>query len=266
MGLGAGYTKHLDETLRAGIYEHQIPNINFLYTNSSTQDPNYAVGDKVVLPDGRVFRYGKAAAGLDPKLGAQNSKTYLAIGNLAKEAAVGDMTLSFTLDGTSDDTDYFGTANQMVGAYVSQPDSTSKLFRRIVQHETGSTGDIITVTLDAAVPYVIDAGEMCEILPNPYAYLKQSQGTHVAVMGIPTVVVTSGYYCWVQTWGLCWVAPWAKADFGGSYDQMAVFTEGGNITDMDSSSNNAQIAGHIVEKRGSGDWSTPPFIDLQISQ
>ena len=57
MSRGMPFTKHFDETLRKGIYETQIPNINFLYEVSSTKNVDYDIGDSVVLPDGRVFFY-----------------------------------------------------------------------------------------------------------------------------------------------------------------------------------------------------------------
>jgi len=61
MSRGPLYTKHLDDTLKREIYETQIPNIEFLYEHSSTKNPEYNIGDRVLLPDGRVFRYGLMA-------------------------------------------------------------------------------------------------------------------------------------------------------------------------------------------------------------
>lgn len=39
MARGVYYTKHLDETLRKGVYETQVPNISFLYKVSTTRNP-----------------------------------------------------------------------------------------------------------------------------------------------------------------------------------------------------------------------------------
>ncbi len=251
-----------------GVVGHQTaPDYGFLYTNEGTKNPNYNIGDRVVLPDGRVFRYAKAGAALNPSKGAQNSVTFLDSDNTQAAAAIGDTEISITLNATSAGANYFGTADRMVGAYFSQPDTTHCTFRRIIKHPIGSTSDVIKITLDAPITRVIPANSFYEILPNPYGYLKQSQGTSVSVMGIPTVVVGSGNYCWVQTWGPLWVNVNSGGVGSGAYDRRVVFAEGGGLDQITTGATVIvrQVAGWIIDKTTSGTWDNPPFIMLTIS-
>ena len=178
---------------REGLVGNQdAPDYGFLYETSSVKDPRWNVGDRVVLPDGRVFRFAKAAAALNPSKGAQNSVTFLDSDNTQAAAAIGDDEISITLNATSAGATYFGTKDQMVGSYFSQPDSTHCTFRQIIGHPAGVSTDVIKIKLDAPVTRVIPTNSFFEILPNPYGYLKQSQGTSVSVMDMPLMVVASG--------------------------------------------------------------------------
>ncbi|MBE3036079.1 MAG: hypothetical protein IMZ70_03200, partial [Candidatus Atribacteria bacterium] len=53
---------HFDETLKKSIYGGQVQGRGFLASVSTTKDPLFDVGDGVVLPDGREFRYAKSTA------------------------------------------------------------------------------------------------------------------------------------------------------------------------------------------------------------
>ena len=253
---------------REGLVSHQTaPNYAFLYTTSTVKDAKWDVGDRVVLPDGRVFRYAKAAGALNPSKGAQNSVTFLDSDNTAVTAAIGDTEISITLNSTSAGSTYFGTANQMVGSYFSQPDSTHAQLRQIVGHPAGSDGDVIKIQLDAPLSKAIVVDSFYEILPNPYGYLVNNGGTSVSVMGIPLVVIASGAYGWIQTWGVRWVNVNSGGVGSGAYDRTVVFAEGGGLDQMSESATvvQRQVAGFIIDKTTSGTWANPPFIMLQIS-
>ena len=213
----------------------------------------------------RSFRYAKAAAVLSPQKGAQNNNTFFAENTVAA-AAIGDMFVQITTDATSGNvTTGFGIKNNMVGGFFSQPDATNRQWRRIVGHEAGASGATIKVYLDGPITRTMVTNSFAEWMHNPYINLTNAGGTFVPVMGVPTTAIASGSYGWVQTWGPCFVAQNAAADFGGSYDQMAEWTEGGNITDA-GTNGNAQIAGYIMSKRNSGSWANPPFLFLTITR
>jgi hypothetical protein len=212
----------------------------------------------------QVWRYGKAGSALNPQRGAFDYTTFFAE-NTVVAAKVGDMFVVITTDATSGHvTNGFGVEDNMVGGYFSQPDSTSKTFRRITGHAKGASGATIKVYLDGPLTKAMVTNSFSEWCPNPYSSLRQAGGTNRAVMGVPTTVIASDSFGWFQTWGPCWVAQNAAGDFGSANDQMARFHEGGNIEDADTHSN-AQIAGFIMGTRSSGNWANPPFVFLQIT-
>lgn len=214
--------------------------------------------------DDRVWRYGRAGSALNGQRGAFDYGTFFAE-NTVEAAVIGQMYVKITTDATSGSvTNGFGVKNNMVGGYFSQPDGTNRQFRRITGHLAGASGATIKVYLDGPLTRAMVTNSFVEWCPNPYRDLRQAGGTNRAVMGVPTTTIVSGSFGWFQTWGPCWLAQNAAADFGGANDQMARFHEGGNIEDADTHSN-AQIAGFIMGTRSSGNWANPPFTWLTIS-
>ena len=251
-----------------GIVQHTTaPDYDFLYRTSTIRDPRYYIGDRVVLPDGRVFRYGYSAGALNPSKGAQNSVTFLDSDNTQAEAVIGAKKISITLSAAAANAEYFGTAEKMIGAYFSQPDGTHRQFRRIVKHGVGVSADVITIELDAALSKTIATNSFYEILPNPYGYLVNNGGTHVSVMSIPNVVVADNSYFWGQTWGPIWINVNSSGVGSGAYDRTVVFAEGGGLDQMSESATvvQRQVAGFIIDKTSGGTWTNPPMVMLQIS-
>lgn len=232
-----------------------------VYSTGTVQE--FELGTRHRLDD-RVYRYAKAASALNPQKGAQNNNTFFGENTVAA-TAIGDTFVTITTDATSGNvTTGFGIKNNMVGGYFSQPDTTNRQWRRIIGHEAGASGATIKVFLDGPITRTMVSNSFAEWMHNPYINLINAGGTFIPVMGVPTTAIASGSFGWVQTWGPCWVAQNAAADFGGSYDQMAEWTEGGNITDA-GTNGNAQIAGFIMAKRASGSNANPPFLFLTIS-
>ncbi len=246
------------------------PDYGFLYKTTIVKSEKWNVGDRVVTPDGRVFRYAKAAGALNPQFGAQNNVGQLSIdgGGTKYAAEAGDTSVHITLDATLAGTDYFGTKDKMVGAYFSVPHGTHCVFRRIIAHDySTTTGAVVELKLDAPLDQDLAITSWYEILPNPYGYLVNGGGTHVSVMGIPVVYIASGSYCWVQTWGPTWINVNSAGVGSGAYDRTVVFAEGGGIDQMAEGATvvQRQVAGFIIEKTTGGAWDNPPFVMLMIS-
>lgn len=213
--------------------------------------------------DDRVFHYCHAGGALNPQRAAFDRNAWFA-SNTVAATVVGQMYVVITTGATSGSvTAGFGLKNLMVGGYYVQPDGTNKTFRRITGHEAGPSGSTIKVYLDGPLTRALPAS-YAEWMPNPYLNLRQPGGTFRTVMGIPNVVIASGSYGWIQTWGPCWMALNTILDFGASYNNEAEFTEGGNLTDFGTNTG-AQRAGYIIGTRSSGNWANPPFVYLQIS-
>lgn len=218
--------------------------------------------------DDRVFRYGKTGSAINPMLGIFGWETFFGE-NTTEAAVIGQMYVVITTDATSGSTTTgFGTENNMVGGYFSQPGGVNRQFRRITGHVAAPTGTVVKVYLDGPLTVALPNNSFVEWCPNPYSDLRANGGIaggiNRAVMGVATTDIVSGSYGWFQTWGPVWVAPDAAADFGAGGDQTASFTVGGNITDHDNAAN-AQIAGFVFSHRTFGNWTNPPFLYLQIS-
>jgi hypothetical protein len=252
---------------RAGLVGHDTaPDWGFLYATSSIQDPDWDIGDRVVLPDGRVYRYGKAAGALNPKFGAKNSVTFLDSDNTSAAAEIGDTEITIDLNGTSEHADYFGTKDGMVGGYFSQPDTAHAQFRQIVGHPAGVSGDTIKVKLDAPLTKAIVTNSFCEFMPNPYKFLNQDDSFLSSVMGMPNEIIASGSFGWIQTWGPKWCNPQLAGIGSGSNDRLVVFNSTGSVTQaLNGTTETFQVAGYIIDKTASGNWTNPPFVMLQIS-
>lgn len=233
-----------------------------VYSTGTVQ--KYELGTRYFVDD-RSFRYGRAGSDVDPRLGAFDFGAWFA-DNLAEAAVIGDIHIVITTDATSGDVNAgFGTTNNMVGGTFSYPSATSKQVRRITGHVAAPDGTTVKVYLDGPITLAIGNGTEVEFQPNPYRDLKSPGGVSRAVMGVPVTKILADSFGWFQTWGPTWMVQNAGADFSAAYDTQAVFTEGGNLTNV-SNHGNGQLAGFVMgTMTRSGTFVNPPFIFLQIS-
>jgi len=271
---GVGYTKHLDDTLKKGIYEQQVPNLNFLYQHGTTRNPEYHVGDRVCSPDGRVFRYGKCGAALTSmKRGVKNNNLLVTeLDAIAGAASVGDISIEITFA----DTD--GVLNggviaedELRGGYISIYGSAANRPQRyITGNDARANGDTGTTTVwfDAELDVAITAGSNCEVLANPYSDLRELNDPQTSVMGMPLVDAGTGEYFWIQTWGPCRITP-TGAELGvNNFERMFLFEAYGGVYSVDASDaldRSEQIAGFVIEKTDGVAGSAAPFINLMIN-
>lgn len=217
----------------------------------------YRIGD-------RVFKYGKGTAALKGGYGAFNQGAYSGItGGNVTARAIGDMWLDILLDGTTGGATWFGTKNNMVGGIWCQPDATNPQFRMITGHEKGADAATIKIWLDAPITRTMIATSFMEIAQNPYAQLQHISGGWASAMGVPTTVIASGSYGWLQSWGPCWVTPSLPVADTVKW-RTVVFVGDGSIRSFEDATgeDGHQVAGFVIDKT-SGD--NPPFVFLQIS-
>lgn len=279
-GRGVGYTKHLDETLRAGVYETHIPNIDFLYeTPTTTQNPDYAVGDRVCLPDGRVFRYGRCANICRNTM--QGLKFYgqegdgVAYKAPSQTQAIGDE--SITMDaGDEGDVDL----DELRGGYIIVHTHTdyADFTRGIVGNTAADSDGYVTVYLDAPLHIAIKTTYGLETCPNPYKFLSyRSSATgsgpggdaYSSVAGIPLRKTTAAnQFVWIQTWGPCWINPQGAVGYTPATDRREMkFTREGSIQKNDANAqttSSMQTAGFLMTAEDASATS-PPLMYLQIS-
>lgn len=224
-GRGAGYTKHFDETLNAGIYDGGIPNIAFIYEVSTTQNPDYAVGDGFRHSDGREFRYAKSAAECYAGQAVQFDNTgFSAWGAIAANQVAGDMEITIT--GASHDE--VGT-DELRGGYtfIAGPVTANKevQFRGIVGNDAAAENANVTIYLDGPLSNTVTAGVNAnEVFANPYSAVRLAEGMTTDSRGKPGVaavyVSAADMYFWIQTRGPMWAGSQntlLDRDIGGTW-------------------------------------------------
>lgn len=249
---------------------------DFLYSVSSVKDPAHNIGDRVVTPDGRTFRYAKAAGTCSTGFGAKCTSVFAGL-TLQASPAIGDnfvTVLNVSALGTL-------TANQLRGApFVIHTDAGDKTHNGfLLGNDAAAVGASMRLFLDRKIVQRTflstgaAAGYM-EVMPNPYSQISgypTDSDTFASVLGVPAAYATSGQYFWLQTWGPCWITPGGGSPSGvgiTANGREVVFVGDGSINaTKDITLNNGyQRAGFIIQK----DPSTPagggpPFIMLQIS-
>lgn len=260
---------------RASLVGHSTAsNWSFIYDASLTKDPKWNIGDRIVLPDGRVFRYGKCGATIaDMKHGLKNHNLLITeLDAIAVAAAVGqnyiDLTFADT-DGVAGDGVI--AADELRGGLISMYRGTDRQQRGIIGNTSRAAGDTTNTRLylDAKLKVAILEDDNVEVIGNPYSDLRVENSLTTSVMGMPAVLATVGQYFWIQTWGMCRITP-TGAELGANNDErMFHFDAYGSVRSAQASivtqAKSEQIAGFIVERTDGGAGSAAPFINLQIN-
>lgn len=184
-----------------------------IYTESSTA--KYALGEKLELADGRVFRYGYTGAAVKAGLLVAPDVSATSIGGTSGDNLVitasgdfspvaGSSKFQFTLGSI--------TANQYAGAYFQVCNDLDDGLGEGIQYRiksnsaTGATTagkvdvelyDPIKVTMTAASDFYIQG--------NLYNQLIGATTTDILVAGVTPIALTANYYGWFQTSGIATV-------------------------------------------------------------
>jgi hypothetical protein len=266
------------------------PNWSFIYQTSTVINPEYFVGDRVVLPDGRVFRYSKAAATCDPEFGAYTGLKTITnavapaqsvingpiINQFGTNAtivagAVGSNVVTITV-GAGDGSLGTGAVavDELRGGYIvvgngaNQHPQNRGIIGNTVVAAGGGTCDVY---LDAGlVTAVTVATTNIEAFLPPYANMKgdQAGGAYVTFLGIPAVRATVGQYFWLQTWGPTWVtSDGLTAD--DANDRTVYFATNGSLKSRTEVAGDLYQPAGVVMDASSAGASNAPFVMLQIS-
>lgn len=206
---GVTYTKHFDDTLKAGIYETQVPNVNFLYEVSTTQNVSYNIGDRVKLGDGRELIYCKslgtnalnvaeACQFTDPGLISYTTATAVAAGEQELTVPAATHAAAFAV-------------NELRGGYLVVFQGSKTQVRGIVGNDYSAINAAVKVYLDAAITVAITTSHAYEVYGNPYRYMCQYVGLTGNSYGGPPMeyVSAAANYFWMQVRGVHFCAPQA---------------------------------------------------------
>lgn len=169
----------------------------------------YATGTKMLYlpgtrysPDERSFVYCKneGTNSCIPGYGVAAKLAYLDVdAGLNKAIVVGDTSFYVAVDaGTAT---AFGTADRMKGGYINLPTGTITNFRRIIDHQTGSSGAVVRCDVDGPFTQAYAAAAFTELMGNPYwsvGYPQEENANYSAKLGIPTTTIAASSYGWIQ--------------------------------------------------------------------
>jgi len=194
-----------------GVVGHkEAPDWSFIYETSKIRDPKWHVGDRVVLPDGREFRYAKSANALSATRGCEIYVTGVnSYSVLGATTAVGGREITIAAvahDELAED--------ELRGGYIliygSDGDDTDTQFRGIIGNDASADAAAITLYLDAGLFKEVTAANYCEAFQNPFGALRLSTTTvtDFPKAGVPAVEVSAAnMYFWCQTRGPIWLPP-----------------------------------------------------------
>ena len=263
---GPIFCKHLDETLRKGVYETQIPSMGFIYEVSTTINPDYHVGDRVVLPDGREYRYAKSSGVCGTSSAAEFVYTGI-IAYVAATEAVAAGETKVTVPATCSHAAAIAI-DELRGGYLvihgSVTHGRDMMFRGIVGNDYSAIDAAITLYLDGPLDVAIDTSSAYEVFENPYASvvgLGNNGHNQQAKAGVAAAYVSAAnMYFWLKIKGPCFLNSQASVDGGhtGCYWRHDGIIQGaiavGSASLADDQTDTTQYAGYRIsgEKADNG--------------
>lgn len=243
-----------------GIIQSQTgPDTSYLYRVSTVRDEKYWPGDVVTLADRRCV-YAKSAG--NTAMYASHGCEFTYTGLLGYKAFATSYAIGVHEIQVAADTHDALDEDELRGGYVIIFDGASDYYtttRQITGNPATAADVAVTLQLDAGLDYAITASTSAsEVYRNPYCGLDVASTAAIAKAGVPMArVPASEAYFWVQTAGVCWVAPQStmNANEGtaamwrhdGSLDAVATAI-GGTVPNADCT----QYAGYLLQGTQAG--------------
>ena len=269
------------------------PEWDFLYWASTVKPDGFNVGDRVDLPDGRVFRLAMAGGTVYTEFGCADAHATNANAAAPTQQSLADLGITFDVASNTPAPGAIGSKyvtatiaspfgytgdgslleNELCGAYIVIGNGISQhpQMRQITRHAALASAGSLTVELDAALTTAVTVGATrIEIMSNPYYGLTYSTsvGAYATFRGMPAIGATVGQYFWVQTKGACWITS-NSTTCDQANDRDIYFVNGGSVVsgyDVTYTSSHPlmyQKAGVAMDASSSGN-SNAPFVNLQL--
>lgn len=192
--------------MQGSIQSDRYGDWEFIYKTSTSKDSPYNIGDLVVLPDGREYRYGLSTTALITPMACQfTSSGLIAYTAFVVAAAVGDK--SITCPAAAHDV---YVVDELRGGYVVIFKSGVTQFRGIVGNDATAANVAFVIYLDGGLDATITTSSAIEVYGNPYRYMGQTAGNPNGngFGGPPAVAVSAAsMYFWMQTKGPTFINP-----------------------------------------------------------
>jgi len=250
-----------------------MPDYNFLYDPAtSVKDSRWNIGDRCVLPDGRVFRYAKSSGACYTYRFCMFDGAIAVSYTAALQAqAIGDTSIHIDAGAAA-----AVAADELRGGYVIiyGSDDSNTQFRGIIGNTLADSDGHTTIYLDAPLTVAITTNGV-EVCPNPYRAVSLTNtagsSTYRSAAGVPAVESdASGEYLWIQTWGPCAVAPGESAVCDAAFERSVCVDPssdaGGTHEGYDATFGipvSGQIVGFGLERSSSGNGVV--FINITIN-
>lgn len=170
-----------------------------IYEESETQ--KLTIGMRMALGDGRVFHYAKfggtLTAGQVAIAAAHTAAHHCLVTALNP---IGTRTYTVTLATTAATANMYkdGTLMVIAGTGIGQ---TYKIKSNPAQATV--TGTLALELYDQLVIATAAADSKTDLVPNLFNGVTQDANEERLHLGAPLIAGTSGYFGWLQTWGLC---------------------------------------------------------------
>jgi len=231
--------------------------------------------------DLRAFRYAEAGAALVAGWAARFVIPQICgFGAIALPAEQGTRELTVTVAGADGILgDGVIAENYLAGGYISifTPAPMQSIIRMIkantAQAIPAGVGGPMTLTLDKPLPMdVVVLNFHYECIANLYKDVESTGNfPYAPAVGVPTMAVPlAAPFCWLQTWGPCWVTPTGVNEGLGENNRVVVFSGNGSINDRENADQPAhggeknQLAGFVIANLLTTAVGAP-FIFLQIA-
>jgi hypothetical protein len=274
-----------------------VPNWAFLYFVSTQKHAKYNIGDRVVLPDGRAFRYALAGGTLNPAFGACVPDASITnafapaqimpttpniLGVKLSAGQVGDYVVTIAV-GASDG--ILGTgaiaADEMRGGTIvinnglNQEPQTRGILGNDAILAT-ATDRRMNVYLDGPINNIIIAGVTysgvvvgttnIEAYMNEFGNVKSMyvvNSAYVSMIGAPAAHAVAGQYVWIQTWGKVWMTSNSVTGEAANGRDLYVATDGSLRGQSSTTYAGTQRVGFGLDKSAAG-TSNGPNCYLQL--
>ena len=165
-------------------------------------EARYNLGQLMVLPDGRKFRFAKAGAALEVgKLtqAAANAAQHMSC-TVQTAAAIGATSVIITLGSTA------ATLDQYALGYIVEEELPGGHAYKIVTHPAADASATLTLTLHPKNPLVVawTTSSQVSLVKHPYKDVIDQPTTGSGVtLGVTVNAIASGSYGWLQRAGYC---------------------------------------------------------------
>jgi len=249
---------------RSGVVMPQtVPSWDFIYEKSTVKSEKYNVGDRVVMPDGRVFRYCKSVGAcytgqLNKFQSVFSTTSGIDYSALAEGAAIGAKSILMTNQGVIAQTEdcMRGGWIEIKTANTDAAGNQSGMQRMIIGNTADAsvamTGEV-RIYLDAPLDQAVTTSSYAFSIGNPWNAVSADIEPTNSCCGVAAVYVSaSGYYHWEQTWGLCFVTD-TNATLGKvDEERQLIANRQGSVAPHDAACTEQHV-GFIVNDNASAD-------------